>query len=129
MRFRRSVCFWGLWAIWRRFWRFRFSDSVLVTANHILLLSDAAFPGCVAGVSGKSTLWSEAFGDLRYNTPQQEVTMDTLYDLASLTKVVSTTSAAMWLWERGMLQLDDPVYQTIPEFAAGGKEDAQNTLR
>jgi serine-type D-Ala-D-Ala carboxypeptidase len=45
-----------------------------------------------------------------------EVTPTTLFDLASLTKVVATTTMAMILYERGLLELDAPVIRTIPEF-------------
>jgi CubicO group peptidase (beta-lactamase class C family) len=52
--------------------------------------------------------------------------IDTLYDLASITKLFTTT-AAMRLVEQGRLTLDEPVSHWLPDFAAGGKEDV--TLR
>ena len=58
-------------------------------------------------------------GDL-FNDP---VTYDTLYDLASVTKVVSTTSAVMKLYERGLMALDDKISKWIPEFDNHGKGD------
>ncbi len=51
------------------------------------------------------------------NTPA--VTADSIFDLASLTKVVATTSMAMILYERGLLDLDAPVAGVVPEFAGG----------
>ncbi|RKN85702.1 class A beta-lactamase-related serine hydrolase [Paenibacillus ginsengarvi] len=47
---------------------------------------------------------------------------DTIYDCASLTKVVATLPLVLQLVERGLLRLSDPVAEYIPAFAAGGKE-------
>jgi CubicO group peptidase (beta-lactamase class C family) len=55
------------------------------------------------------------------------MTVDTVFDLASLTKVVATTSAVMALLEDGQIRLSDPVRRFWPEFGANGKE--QITLR
>jgi len=56
--------------------------------------------------------------------PRREVmTADTIFDIASLTKVVATTIAVMQLVERGQVRLNDPVAKYIPEFAQNGKED------
>ena len=43
-------------------------------------------------------------------------TTDTAFDLASLTKVIATTTVAMLLWERGELKLDEPLFRMVPEF-------------
>jgi len=50
------------------------------------------------------------------------VTPNAIYDLASVTKVIATTSAVMRLVEEGKLSLDDPVARIIPQFAQAGKE-------
>ena len=50
------------------------------------------------------------------------MTVDTVFDLASLTKVVATTSAVMALIEEGRLRLRDPVARYWPEFAHNGKD-------
>lgn len=55
------------------------------------------------------------------------MTEDTIFDVASLTKVLATVPALMILRERGKLKLDDPVAAFLPEFKAGGKESI--TLR
>ena len=47
---------------------------------------------------------------------------DTIYDAASLTKVIATTTAVMQLVERGRLELDAPVARYLPAFAQHGKE-------
>lgn len=46
----------------------------------------------------------------------------TLFDLASLTKVIATTAGIMVLYEQGRLRLDDPVYRYLPGFVGGGRE-------
>lgn len=61
-----------------------------------------------------------AFGTLTYDAHSPEVTAATIFDLASLTKPLATTSMAMILYERGMLELDAPVAGTVPEFRNAG---------
>jgi CubicO group peptidase (beta-lactamase class C family) len=51
------------------------------------------------------------------------MTLDTIFDLASLTKVIATTPAVMQLVEQGKVRLNDPVAKYLPEFAENGKED------
>jgi uncharacterized protein YbbC (DUF1343 family)/CubicO group peptidase (beta-lactamase class C family) len=51
------------------------------------------------------------------------MTLDTVFDLASLTKVIVTTPAVMQLVESGKVRLNDPVAKYLPEFAANGKDD------
>ena len=51
------------------------------------------------------------------------MTVDTIFDIASLTKVVATTTAIMQLEERGKVRLNDPVVKYIPEFGQNGKSD------
>ncbi len=51
------------------------------------------------------------------------MTLTTVFDCASLTKVVATTIAVMQLWERGKFRMGDPVAKYIPEFAQNGKQD------
>ena len=55
------------------------------------------------------------------------MTLDTVFDLASLTKVIATTTAMMQLFEQGKVRMNDPVAKYLPEFAQNGKEDI--TLR
>ncbi|MGB8987863.1 MAG: exo-beta-N-acetylmuramidase NamZ domain-containing protein, partial [Candidatus Sulfotelmatobacter sp.] len=51
------------------------------------------------------------------------MTLDTIFDLASLTKVIATTTAVMQLVEQGKVRLNDPVAKYLPEFAQNGKDD------
>jgi uncharacterized protein YbbC (DUF1343 family)/CubicO group peptidase (beta-lactamase class C family) len=51
------------------------------------------------------------------------MTEDTIFDLASLTKVLATSTAVMQLYEQGRFRLNDPVAEYLPDFAANGKQD------
>ena len=51
------------------------------------------------------------------------MTLDTVFDVASLTKVIATTTAVMQLVERGRVRMNDPVAKYLPEFAQNGKDD------
>jgi CubicO group peptidase (beta-lactamase class C family) len=62
------------------------------------------------------------FGRLTYDPESPVVTSATLYDLASLTKVVATTPAAMVLVDEGRLSLDAPVSSYLPAFGGGSKD-------
>jgi uncharacterized protein YbbC (DUF1343 family) len=79
-------------------------------------------PGAVVVVGqGDRTLYEKAFG-FRATVPAEEVmTLDTVFDLASLTKVVAGTTAVMTLVEDGRLRLNDPVASHIPGFERYGK--------
>ena len=74
-------------------------------------------PGAVVVVGqGNGTLFEKAYG-FRATVPAEEaMTLDTVFDLASLTKVVATTTAVMTLVEDGRLRLNDPVAAHIPGF-------------
>src|SRR6185436_2700459 len=71
--------------------------------------------------TGDQTLYEKAFG-FRATVPAEEpMTLDTIFDLASLTKVVGTTTAVMTLVEEGRLRLNDTVASQIPGFERYGK--------
>jgi uncharacterized protein YbbC (DUF1343 family)/CubicO group peptidase (beta-lactamase class C family) len=81
-------------------------------------------PGAVVivGHNGK-VVYRKAFGS-RAVTPRREpMTVDTIFDMASLTKVIATTSSVMKLFEQGKIKLVEPVAKYIPEFAQNGKQD------
>jgi len=79
-----------------------------------------AFPGAVVVVGRRDTVLFEAgVGGLTYD-PGPPPDVHTLYDLASLTKVVGLTTIAMMLVEEHRLDLDAPVARYVPAFAAGG---------
>jgi uncharacterized protein YbbC (DUF1343 family)/CubicO group peptidase (beta-lactamase class C family) len=75
----------------------------------------------LVGHNGK-IIHQKAFG-LRATTPRAEpMTLDTIFDLASLTKVVATTPSVMRLVQFGQIRLNDPVSHYIPEFGVNGKQ-------
>ena len=79
-----------------------------------------AFPGCAFGVlAGGKTVLLDGLGRFTYEADAPSVAADTVYDVASITKVVATTAAAMLLWQRGRLDLEVAVGQLLPEFVAG----------
>lgn len=79
-------------------------------------------PGAVVLVGrGDKILFEKAYG-FRATVPAEELmTLDTVFDLASLTKVVATTTAVMTLIEQGRLRLNDPVALHVPGFERHGK--------
>ncbi len=80
-------------------------------------------PGAVVLVGEKGRIvYREAFGLQSVIPDSKLLRTDTVFDLASLTKVVATTIAAMQLVESGRLDLDRPVAAYWPEFAAAGKQ-------
>jgi CubicO group peptidase (beta-lactamase class C family) len=92
-------------------------------------IADHAFPGCAFGVllRGKVVL-GDALGNFTYDGDAPEVAPDTLFDVASLTKVVSTTSATMLLYQRGLLDLDMPLGELLPGFVVG-RDTTQHARR
>src|SRR5271157_3411926 len=79
-----------------------------------------AFPGCAFGVlAGGETVLQDALGRFTYEEGAPAVSPETVYDVASLTKVVSTTAAAMLLYQRSLLDLDTPLGELLPGFVVG----------
>ena len=92
--------------------------------NVYQVLEDAiaarAFPGCAFGVfAAGEVVLQDALGHFTYDVSGDTVVADTIYDVASLTKVVATTAAAMMLSQRGLLDLDLPVGELLPGFIVG----------
>ena len=81
-------------------------------------------PGAVVlvGRQGK-VVWRRAYGNRALEPNVEAMTPDTIFDLASLTKVMATATSVMILVERGMIRLGDPVARYIPEFADAGKKN------
>lgn len=79
-----------------------------------------AFPGCAFGVFvGDRVVAQEALGRFTYDDDALPVTVEAVFDVASLSKVVATTAATMLLWERGTLDLDTPLGELLPGFVVG----------
>jgi len=91
-------------------------------------ISDSAFPGCAISVGYRNHLiLNEAFGRFTYDPQSTPDQPNSIFDLASVTKVVVTTTIAMILYDQGRLNLDWPVQYVIPEFMGEGRE--QVTIR
>jgi len=105
--------------------RLRFDAAQQILERAIV---ERAFPAAVieVGASGEP-LWRRAFGRLTFDTAAAAATDDTIFDLASLTKVVATTPMVMQQVERGVLALDDPVSGHIAAWRGDGRADV--TLR
>jgi CubicO group peptidase (beta-lactamase class C family) len=87
-----------------------------------------AFPCAVVEVGdGTHPLWSESFGHLTFGADAPAATADTIFDLASLTKVLATAPLLMRAVDQGVVGLDDPVGDHIPEWR--GADRATVTLR
>jgi serine-type D-Ala-D-Ala carboxypeptidase len=91
-------------------------------------VDERAFPAAVVEVGTPGdVLWRHAFGRLDPDAESAPAQADTLFDLASLTKVLATTNLVMRLVERGTLALEQPVRQWIPGWRGRDREDV--TLR
>jgi CubicO group peptidase (beta-lactamase class C family) len=86
-------------------------------------IKENEMPGCVVLINwqGKVVL-REVYGDRQVEPTKEKMTIDTVFDLASLTKPVATATSVMILIERRRIKLDDPVAKYLPAFAAHGKE-------
>ncbi len=107
-----------------------FNDAI---AAHLL-------PGAVVEVGhGGTVVLRQAFGSRKlaaepgpdgFPAPAEPMTVDTIFDLASLTKILVTTTAVLQLYEQGRLQIDDSVQTYLPEFnPANDPRRAEVTLR
>ena len=82
------------------------------------------FPGAAVVVGRKgAAVWEKGFGRIDWTSSSSRVSAtETIYDLASLTKVIGTTTAVMILFDEGRIQLDAPVVTYLPEFTGGYKD-------
>jgi len=99
--------------------RFPAVDAVIQQA-----IQDGTIPGAVliVGHNGQ-VVYRRAYGSRSLEPHREVMTLDTVFDLASLTKVIATTTAVMQLIEQGKVRLNDPVAKYLPEFAQSGKDD------
>lgn len=85
-------------------------------------IAEKKLPGGVLWLERNGDVHCRAFGHRALVPAPEPMTEDTIFDAASLTKVVACAPAVMLLVERGRLSLDDPVSRHLPEFTGGGKE-------
>jgi uncharacterized protein YbbC (DUF1343 family)/CubicO group peptidase (beta-lactamase class C family) len=94
-------------------------DAIVLDAIH-----DHQIPGAVllVGHNGQ-VVYRKAFGNRALEPRREPMTADTIFDVASLTKVVATTTAVMQLVQKGEVRVNDPVTKYISEFAENGKDE------
>lgn len=93
-------------------------------------LADRAFPGASVAVTSKGNLVClKAVGRFTYEQNSPQVTTAGIFDLASLTKVVATTTMAMILYERGLLDLEMPVASVFRDFAQDDSRRSKISFR
>jgi uncharacterized protein YbbC (DUF1343 family)/CubicO group peptidase (beta-lactamase class C family) len=86
-------------------------------------IANKRLPGAVVLVGRKGhIIWRKAYGARAVEPAREVMTPDTIFDLASLTKVVATATSIMILVERGKLRLTDPVSLHIPELKGEGRD-------
>lgn len=83
-----------------------------------------SYPGAQVLIGNeRDILYNRSYGNFTYDENSPVVTDYTMYDLASVTKVLATTSAIMKLYDQRKFNLSDKVSYYIPEFGSNGKED------
>ncbi|MCL4177534.1 MAG: DUF1343 domain-containing protein [Verrucomicrobia bacterium] len=88
-------------------------------------IADQRCPGAVLWFEHRNTVHHRAYGQRATVPTAEPMTCDTVFDAASLTKVVATTPAILLLIERGSLDLDDQVSACLPEFTGAGREQVR----
>jgi uncharacterized protein YbbC (DUF1343 family)/CubicO group peptidase (beta-lactamase class C family) len=94
-------------------------DSIVQDA-----IRDEQIPGAVVlvGHDGQ-VIYRKAFGERSLEPQRELMTVDTIFDLASLTKAVATTVAVMQLVEKGQIRVNEPAAKYVPGFAENGKQE------
>jgi len=81
-------------------------------------------PGAVVEIGhGGRVVFRKAYGHRSLEPVREAMTLDTVFDMASLTKPMMTATAVMQLAEQGKLSFNDPVAKYLPDFAVNGKQD------
>lgn len=99
--------------------RFKDVDAII---NEAIALKGIPGAVLVVGHNGQ-IVYRKAYGKRSLEPTVEPMTLDTIFDCASLTKVVATTPSVMQLLEQGKFRLNDPISKYIPEFGHKGKED------
>jgi len=87
-------------------------------------IADKKLPGAVVLIGrGDNVVYEKAFGNRAVEPTVEAMTADTIFDLASVTKVVATTTSVMMLLEEGRIRLSDRVSSFIPGFERHNKAD------
>lgn len=106
-------------------------EAVGLLSSHLKHIDDVVaaaiqageIPGAVVLVARHDRIaYCQAFGNRSVRPKPEPMTVDTIFDMASLTKVVATMPSIMLLVENGTLRLDDKVKRYLPSFTGGGKD-------
>jgi len=93
-------------------------------------VAQRAFPGVSIAVTSRRKLVAlKAFGRFTYEPDSPQVTTSSVFDLASVSKAVATTSMAMILYQRGLLDLETPVAAIVPRFGEGDSRRREVTVQ
>ena len=101
------------------------SAARLATIDRVVRrgINAGGYPGASVVIGRKGfAVWQKGFGYLDWTKKTPVSVIESVYDLASLTKVVGTTTAIMILFDEGKIVLDAPVKSYIPEFSGGHKD-------
>src|SRR5580700_1145255 len=117
-----SKLLWALFAAGSAFSQ-TFAGSALLDQTVEQAIEEGRIPGAVLLVGHNGEIvHRKAYGKRALMPTAEAMTVDTIFDLASLTKVVATTSSLMKLFEEGKFRLNDRVTQYLPEFQEGKSE-------
>jgi CubicO group peptidase (beta-lactamase class C family) len=106
-------------------------DAVFSSAFEVLrqAIAQHAFPAVSVAITHQGKLAAlKAIGRFTYDLESPEVTSASIFDLASVSKVVATATVAMILYQRGLLDLEMPVVSAVPEFAGQDERRPEVTL-
>ncbi len=101
-----------------------FDPDGLAKVDHTMeaAIEEKLLPGAVLRLEAKGHVFQKVYGNRALKPKEEATTEDTIYDLASLTKVIATTPAIMKLVEHGRLDLGQTVNRVLPDFKGHGKE-------
>jgi uncharacterized protein YbbC (DUF1343 family)/CubicO group peptidase (beta-lactamase class C family) len=97
-----------------------FSGAAAVDQQMERAVSDGLIPGAVVLIGHNGNIvYQKAYGSRALIPHREPMTLDTIFDAASLTKVIATTPSIMRLFEQGQIRINDPVTRYLPEFQGG----------
>jgi uncharacterized protein YbbC (DUF1343 family)/CubicO group peptidase (beta-lactamase class C family) len=97
-----------------------FSGAAAVDQQMERAVQDGLIPGAVVMIGHNGQIvYQKAYGSRALIPRREPMTLDTIFDAASLTKVIATTPSIMRLFEQGQIRLNDPVTKYLPEFQGG----------
>jgi uncharacterized protein YbbC (DUF1343 family)/CubicO group peptidase (beta-lactamase class C family) len=100
-----------------------FSGAAAVDQQMERAVQDGLIPGAVVVIGHNGQIvYQKAYGSRALIPHREPMTLDTIFDAASLTKVIATTPSIMRLFEQGQIRLNDPVTKYLPEFQGGHSE-------